>query len=106
MDHVGNKCPQLPGPHAVPIGGHLRWQGAVVDDAGGDRVLEVVRGVGDAVSPADHETLGCGGPRAGPAVVADAVKRLGAQVERGEHLIGAPHRVVVALVEVRAQRVL
>ena len=71
-----------------------------------DGVLEVVADVGDAVGPRHDLALGGGrrGPR--PGVVADAVERLGAQVERGQHDVGAPHGVVVALGEVGGEGVL
>ena len=39
-------------------------------------------------------------------MVADAVERLGAQVERREHDVGAPHGVVVPALDVRRQGVL
>ena len=53
------------------------------DDAGRHRVLEVVADVGDAVGPGHDLALGRGRRRPGPRVVADAVERLDAQVERG-----------------------
>ena len=51
-------------------------------DAGQHGVLPVVADVGDAVGPAHHLALGRGRRRPRPAVVADAVDGLGAQVER------------------------
>ena len=77
-----------------------------VDDAGVHRVLEVVADVGDAVGPRHDLTLGRHRRRPGPAVVADAVERLDAQVERGQHHIGAPDGVVVAAGDVGGEGVL
>ena len=58
---------------------HECGQFSVVDDAGGDRVLEVVADVGDAVGPPDHLALGRRRRGSRPRVVADAVERLDAQ---------------------------
>ena len=66
------------------------------DDAGRHGVLEVVADVGDAVGPGHDLALGRGRGGPGPRVVADAVERLGAQVQRGQHDVGAPHGVVEA----------
>ena len=76
------------------------------DDAGGDGVLPVVADVGDAVGPAHHLALGGGRGRPGPAVVADAVEGLGAQVERGQRDVGPPRGVVEAAGEVGVEGVL
>ena len=77
-----------------------------VDDPDMAGILEVVADVGDPVGPAHDLTLGSRRCRPGPGVVADAVERLGAQVERPQDHVGAPHGVVVALVDVRAEGVL
>ena len=66
------------------------------DDAGGDGVLEVVAHVGDAVGPGHHLALGRGRRGTVPGVVAHGVEGLGAQVERGQHDVGAVDGVVVA----------
>ena len=76
------------------------------DDAGGHGVLEVVADVGDAVGPRHDLALRRGRRRPAPRVVADAVERLGAQVERAQRDVGAPRGVVVAAVDVRRQGVL
>ena len=76
------------------------------DDARHDGVLEVVAHVGDAVGPRDDLTLRRLRRRAAPRVVADAVERLGAQVQRRQRDVGAPHGVVVAAGDVRRQGVL
>ena len=75
-------------------------------DAGRDRILEVVAHVGDPVGPGDDLSLRRGRSRAGPGVVADAVERLLAQVERIQDDVGPPDGVVVPLGHVGAQRVL
>ena len=84
----------------------LRAAGAGADDAGEDGVLPVVADVGDPVGPADHLALGGrrGGPR--PAVVGDAVDRLGAQVERRERDERAPRSVVEPAGDVGVEGVL
>ena len=76
------------------------------DDPGGDGVFEVVADVGDAVGPADDLTLGRARRRTRPRVVANPVERLAAQVERRQRDVGAPHRMVVAAVDVGRQRIL
>ncbi len=76
------------------------------DDAGGDRVFEVVAHVGDPVGPRHHLALGRLRRRQAPRVVADPVEGLGAQVQRLQGHVGAPRGVVEAAVEVRRQRVL
>ena len=76
------------------------------DDAGEDGVLPVVADVSDPVGPADDLALGGGRRRAGPAVVGDAVDRLGAQVERGQGHVRPPGRVVETAGHVGVQRVL
>ena len=85
---------------------HDGRQGGRGDDAAADGVLEVVADVGDPVGPADHLALGGGGCRPGPGVVADAVERLLAQVERGQRHVGPPWGVVEAAVDVGGERVL
>ena len=67
-----------------------------LEDAGPDRVVEVVAHVGDAVGPGHHLTLGGGGRGPAPRMVAHAVERLHAEVERREGDVGAVDRVVVA----------
>ena len=94
-------CGALPHRARTTRGQHL---GA--DDAGGDGVLEVVADVGDAVGPRHDLALGRGRRRPGPGVVADAVERLDAEVERGEHRRRRPRRVVVPAVDVGRQGVL
>ena len=76
------------------------------DDAGGDGVLEVVAHVGDAVGPRHDLALRRLRRRPAPGVVADPVERLGAEVQRRQRDVGAPHRVVVAAGDVRRQGVL
>ena len=61
---------------------HLRGQVVGLEDPGPHGVLEVVADVRDAVGPGDHLALGRGGRRAAPRVVAHAVERLAAEVER------------------------
>src|SRR5271166_6490421 len=76
------------------------------DDAGQDGVLPVVTDVGDPVGPAHDLALGRRRGGAGPAVVGDAVHRLGAQVERGQGHERAPGRVVEPTGNVGVERVL
>ena len=76
------------------------------DDAGRDRILEVVAHVGDAVGPRHDLTFRRAGCGTAPRVVAHAVERLGAQVQREQCDIGAPHGVVVPLGDVGRQGVL
>ena len=72
-----------------------------------DGVLEVVAHVGDPVGPAHHLALGGRRRRPGPGVVADAVERLLAQVERRAATTSAPHDgVVEAAVDVGGEGVL
>ena len=92
-------------PVTTPLAHHRR-KGVGGHDAAAHRVLEVVADVGDAVGPADHLSLRCGGGRTRPRVVPDAVEGLGAQVEGGQRDVGTPGRVVEAAVEVGGERVL
>ena len=62
--------------------------------------------VRDAVGPRHDLALGRARRGTGPRVVADAVERLRAEVERREHDVGAPDRVVVPAGDVRRERVL
>ena len=73
---------------------------------GADRVLEVRCAVGEPVGPGHDLALGRRGRRTGPRVVADAVERLGAQVERRQGDVGAPDGVVVPLGDEQVERVL
>ncbi len=73
-------------------------------EAGRHCVFEVVAAVGDAVGPGDDLALGRRRRRPVPRVVADRVERLGAQVERREHDVGAVHGVVVAALEEGRER--
>ena len=94
-------------PRVVPQRGRdLGGEHVGGDDAGGDGIFEVVADVGDAVGPAHDLALGRGRGRAAPGVVADAVERLEAEVERCEHDVGAPDGVVVPTVDVGRQGVL
>ena len=78
-----------------------------LEDPGPHRVLEVVADVRDAVGPGHDLALGRGRRRAPPRVVAHAVERLAAEVERRERDVGAVDRVVVAGAgEVRRERLL
>jgi len=65
-------------------------------DTGGHGVLEVVTHIGDAVGPTDDFALGSAGCRPTPRVIANAVGGLGAEIERRERDVGAPHRVIEA----------
>ena len=67
-----------------------------IEDAGPHRVVEVVAHVGDAVGPRHDLAFGRGRRRPTPRVVAHAVERLQAEVERGQRDVGAVDRVVVA----------
>ena len=73
---------------------------------GAHRVLEVVADVRDAIGPRHHLALGRGRRGPAPRVVAHAVERLDAQVERRERDVGAVDRVVVAAGHVRRERLL
>ena len=75
-------------------------------DAGVHRVLEVVGAVRDAVGPADDHAFGRGRRRPRPGVVADAVQRLAAQVQRDEDDVRAPDGVVVAARQERVEGLL
>ena len=75
-------------------------------DAGQHGVLPVVADVGHPVGPADHLALGGGRCRTGPAVVGDAVDRLGAEVEGGQRDVRPPRRMVEAAREERVEGVL
>ena len=76
------------------------------DDAGEHGIFEVVAHVRDAVGPRHDLAFGGGRRRPGPRVVADAVECLGAEVERGQHHVGAPHGVVVPAGDVGGEGVL
>ena len=90
---------------AAPFGDHGR-QHREADDPSPHGVFQVVGGVGAAVGPAHHRPFRGGRRRPGPGVVADTVERLGAEVERLEDDVGPPDGVVVATVEVGAERLL
>ena len=75
-------------------------------DAGEHGVLPVVADVRDAVGPTDHLALGGRGGGTRPAVVGDAVDRLGAQVERGKRDVRPPGRMVEPAGQVGVERVL
>ena len=95
VEHRGGEAPDLIGATGPDRrGDHLR-QLLRLQDPGAHGVLEVVAHVGDAIRPGDDLTLGRGRRRAPPRVVADAVERLGAQVQLGERHVGAVHSVVV-----------
>ncbi len=70
------------------------------------RVFEVVTDVRDAVGPRHDLAFGGGRRRPAPRVVAHAVDRLRAEVQRGQSHVHAVHRVVVAARDVRGERLL
>ena len=68
-------------------------------------VLEVVAHVRDAIGPTHDLALGrrrCG---SAPGVIANSVEGFGAQIQRNESDVGAPHRVVETAVDVRRQSI-
>ena len=71
----------------------------------GDGVLEVVAHVGDAIGPTHDFALGCRGSRSAPGVIANPVEGFGAQIQRNESDVGAPHGMVETTVDVRRQSV-
>ena len=75
-------------------------------DAGAHRVFEVVADVRNAIGPRDYLALGRRRRRPVPAVVADGVEGLLAQVEWSEHDVGAVDGVVIPARQIRRQRVL
>jgi len=81
------------------------WKILGRDDASRHRVFEVVAHVGDAIGPADHFTFGCGRGWATPGVVADAIERLGTQIQRNERDVGSPLSVIESAGNERRQRV-
>ena len=74
-----------------------------MDDAGVDRILEVVADVGDAVGPGHHLALGRQGGGSVPGVVPDGIEGLDTQVERSQHHVGPVDGVVVAAGQERRQ---
>ena len=86
--------------------GDLVGQIVRAEDAGAHRVVEVVAHVRDAIGPGDHLTFGRGRRGPPPRVVAHAVERLDAEVQRRERDVGAVDGVVVAAGHVRRERLL
>ena len=105
-DHGADERAELARPVAPAAFGHDCREHVEAEDAGGDRVLEVVTHIGDPVGPGDHLALrGLRGGKA-PRVVADPVERLCTQVQRLERDIGAPGGVIETAVQIGRQRVL
>jgi hypothetical protein len=106
LDHGPHEGAELRRPGGAEPAADHGWEHVDGDDAGGHCVLEVVAHVGDPVGPRHDLALRRGRCGSAPRVVADAVDRLGAQVERHERDVGAPHRVIEPLRHVRRQRIL
>ena len=105
LDHRGDERAELVAAAlATPRADDL-WQRQGSDDSRRHRVFEVVAHVGDAVGPTDHLTLGRERRGSRPRVVADAVERFGAQVERLQGDVGTPHRMIEAAGNIRRERV-
>ena len=105
-DHGADERAELGRPVAAASFGDDRREHFDPEDAGGDRVFEVVTHVGDAVGPRDDLAFGGLWRREAPRMMADAIEGFAAQVQWLQGDVGAPRRVVEPTVEVGRQRVL
>ena len=100
VEHREDECPNLRRTPNADDSGDFGREIVGAQDARAAGVFEVVTDVRDAIGPRDDLALGRRGRGAAPGVVANAVERLDAQVERFERDVGAVDRVVVAAGEI------